>query len=29
MGFTEIGVGAYRAPGGQWYYCTVFGRPAN
>jgi uncharacterized protein YkwD len=29
MGFTEVGVGAYREPGGQWYYCTVFGRPAK
>jgi uncharacterized protein YkwD len=29
MGYTEIGVGAYREPGGQWYYCTVFGRPAD
>jgi uncharacterized protein YkwD len=29
VGFTDIGVGAYREPGGPWYYCAIFGRPAE
>ncbi|MCA9067616.1 MAG: CAP domain-containing protein [Planctomycetaceae bacterium] len=27
LGYTQIGIGAYRDTKGRWYYCQVFARP--